>query len=59
MHTQLDKARHLLTLMDPEHLKTVYTHRAARIVLIKQEEILLRMIREGKYASLACVRIEL
>lgn len=55
----MDKARHLLTLIDPEHLKTVYTHRAARIVLIKQEEILLRMIKEGtlymQYDLVACV----
>ena len=46
---QIDKARQLLTLINPAHLRKVYTHRAARIILIKQEEILHRMLTEGVY----------
>ena len=46
---QIDKARQLLTLINPAHLRKVYTHRAARIILIKQEEILHRMLTEGEY----------
>jgi hypothetical protein len=44
---QLDKARHLLTLINPQHLRKVYSHRAARIILMKQEKILRRMVTEG------------
>lgn len=43
----MDNARKLLTLINPAHLKKVYTHRAARIILIKQEEILHRLVKEG------------
>jgi hypothetical protein len=43
----LDQARRLLSLINQNHLKKVYAHRAARIILIKQEEILRRMVAEG------------
>lgn len=51
LNLQLSKARHLLTLINPAHLKQVYTHRAARVILIKQEETLKRMVVEGKIMS--------
>lgn len=34
-------------MINPTHTKKVYTHRAARVVLIKQEEILNRMVKDG------------
>jgi hypothetical protein len=52
---QLDKARHLLTLINPQHLRKVYSHRAARIILMKQEKILHRMVTEGTRTPSAAV----
>ncbi|KAJ1418189.1 hypothetical protein B484DRAFT_143671 [Ochromonadaceae sp. CCMP2298] len=43
----LERARNLLTVMNAADLRTVYTHRAARIILIKQHEILSAMVAEG------------
>ena len=52
--SQLSEARHLLTLINQDHLRLVYTHRAARVILIKQEEILRRMVTEGWTFSWFC-----
>ncbi len=48
---QLEKAYYLLRTIAKEDVRKVYTHRAAKVIVIKQTEMLERMVKEGSLSD--------
>eukprot|EP01034_Spumella_vulgaris_P022714 gene22714-28867_t len=48
---QIEKARYLLRTIAIEDVRKVYTHRAAKVIVLKQAEMLHRMVSEGSLSE--------